>query len=102
MDKDKAKTPSGVVLINKRLITALNLSFNHKLDPATPGQGGGWRLTADEDGQMQIRLTDGNTETVEVKRSDQFLSIGDDLYVARHRRKDGARPGQPIPQTSNR
>lgn len=94
---DKVRTNSGV-LVNKRLITALNLSFNHTLDPGSPGHAGGWVLTADEDGQIKIRFTDGTTESVPVKRGDQLLSIGDDLYLARQPGKDGARQGQGRPR----
>ncbi len=90
----KVSTDSGV-LVNKRLLTALNLSFKHTLDPAPPGHSGaGWTLTADEDGQIKIRFTDGTTESVEAKRGDQLLAIGDDLYLARQPGKDAGRHSQ--------
>jgi hypothetical protein len=85
----KVRTNSGI-LLNKRLITALNLSFNHTLDPAPPGHAGaGWVLAAEEDGQIKIRFTDGTTESIRVKRGDQLVSLGDDLYLVCQPGKDG-------------
>ncbi len=84
---EKVTAPYGV-WINQRFVVTLGFSFRHTIHPSQEG----WRLDVEADGQVAVRYSDGDTEIFAVKKGDEILAIGDNVYATLQQL-----PGAPSP-----